>query len=106
MSIQELPPNLDDALKNAFSRQEPPDGFADRVMARIPRQLPKPAAPPSRWKREWLAIAASACVAVMGAGAWQQHQRQVEGEKAKQELIYALTIASESLQVTKQLVTR
>ena len=39
--------------------------------------------------------------AVIGVGAWEQHRRQVEGEKAKQELIYALTVASESLQITK-----
>ena len=31
---------------------------------------------------------------------------RVEGEKAKQELIYALTVASESLQTTKQILTR
>jgi hypothetical protein len=103
MNIHRMPPNLDEALKEAFRRQEPPDGFADRVMARVPERR---SAPPPRWKREWLAIAASTCVAVIGAGAWQQHQRQIEGERAKQQLIYALTVASESLQVTKQMVTR
>jgi hypothetical protein len=45
-------------------------------------------------------------MAVLGAGAWQQHQRQMQGEKAKQELIYALTVASESLQTTKHIITR
>ena len=106
MSIHPMPPNLDNALKEAFRRQEAPDGFADRVMARISQQPPKRKSPFGTWKREWLAIAASTCMAVLGAGAWQQHQRQIEGEKAKQELMYALTVASESLQVTKQLVTR
>src|SRR5215203_5841765 len=106
MSIHQMPPNLDNALKEAFRRQEPPDGFADRVMARVPQQRPQRNSPSTRWKREWLAIAASACMAVLGVGAWQQHQRQIQGEKAKQELMYALTVASESLQVTKQLVTR
>lgn len=101
MSIHEMPPNLDNVLKEAYRRREPSNGFADRVMARIPQHRSVP-----RWKREWLAIAASACVAVIGAGAWQQHQRQLEGERAKQQLIYALTIASESLQTTKQMVTR
>ena len=101
MSIHEMPPNLDNALKEAFRRQEPPDGFADRVMARVPERRNA-----GKWRREWLAIAASALFAVWGAGAWQQHQRQVEGEKEKQQLIYALTVASESLQTTKQLVMR
>lgn len=105
MSIHQMPPNLENALKEAFRRQEPPEGFADRVMARVPQQIPsRPSAP--RWKREWMAIAASACIAVMGAGAWQQHQRKVEGEKAKQQLMYALTVASQALQITKELVTR
>lgn len=107
MSIHEMPPNLDPldlekVLKETFQRQDPPDGFADRVMARLPQQRRSV----GRWRREWLAIAASTCFAVIGVGAWQQHQRHVEGEKAKQQLIYALTVAAESLQTTKQIITR
>ena len=78
MSIHQMPPNLDNALKEAFRRQEPPDGFVDRVMAQVPQQRPQSNSPSGRWKREWLAIAASACMAVLGAGAWQQHQRQLD----------------------------
>jgi uncharacterized protein HemX len=101
MSIHEMPPNFDNALKEAFRRQEPPDGFADRVMARIPQKRSS-----GGWRRQWLAIAASACFGMVGIGAWQQHQRQVEGEKARQQLMYALTVASESLQTTKHIITR
>ena len=101
MSFHEMPPNLENELRHAFRRQEPPDGFADRVMARLPQKRNS-----SRWRSEWLAVAAATCFTVWGAGAWQQHQRQVEGEKAKQQLIYALTVASESLQTTKQIITR
>ena len=109
MSIHQMPPSFEDpklenALRKAFERRQPPDGFADRVMARLPENKPRLAS--KGWRKEWLAVAASACMAVIGAGAWQQHQRQVEGEKAKQELIYALTVASESLQMTQTLVTR
>jgi hypothetical protein len=111
MSLHQMPPSFEDpklenALRKAFERQEPPDGFADRVIARLPDGLPKKNRSAPAWRREWLAIAASACMGVIGIGAWQQHQREVQGEKAKQELIYALTVASESLQMTKQLVKR
>ena len=107
MSIHQMPPNFEDpklesALRKAFERQEAPDGFTDRVMARLPEK--KHGAP--AWRRQWLAIAASTCIAVIGAGAWQQQRREIQGEKAKQELIYALTVASQSLQMTKELVKR
>jgi hypothetical protein len=92
-------------LREAFQRREPPPGFADRVMARIPHQMPQPKPRPI-WRREWMAVAAAACLAVVGGGAYEQHKRQVEGEKAKQELIYALTVATQSLEFTKSIITR
>lgn len=91
--------DLEKQLRRAFVRQEPPDGFADRVMERIPKSR-------SSWHGRWMAIAAAACIAVVGGTSWQEHRRQVERERAKQELIYALTIASESLHRTKQIITR
>jgi hypothetical protein len=92
-------------LREAFQRREPPPGFADRVMARIPHHMPQPKPRPV-WRREWMAVAAAACLAVVGGGAYEQHKRQVEGEKAKQELIYALTVATQSLEFTKSIITR
>ena len=93
--------NFEDELKIALRRQDPPGGFTDRVMARIPRT-----APARQWRWDWLAVAAAASFAVIGGGAWEHQRRQVEGEIAKKQLIYALTVASESLQTTKELVTR
>ena len=101
MSNIETPNDFENELRRALRRQEPPPGFNDRVMARIPNRRPKPI-----WHRQWLAVAAAACIAVIGSGAWEQHRRQVEGERARQELIYALTVASESLQTTKHILTR
>jgi len=101
MSNIETPNDFENELRRALRRQQPPSGFADRVMARIPNHRPRPI-----WHRQWLAAAAAACIAVIGSGAWEQHRRQVEGERAKQELIYALTVASESLQTTKHILTR
>jgi hypothetical protein len=97
--------DIERELREAFERREPPPGFADRVMARIPHQMPQQKRPPV-WRREWVALAAAACFAIVGGGAYEQHNRQVEGEKAKRELIYALTVATQSLEFTKDIVTR
>lgn len=92
---------LENNLRKALKRSSPPPGFTDRVMARIPEKRVAPA-----WRRQWMAAAAAACIAVIGGGAWEQHRRQMEGERAKQELIYALTVASGTLQTAKQILTR
>lgn len=91
--------DLEQQLQAALARQEPSEGFADRVMERIP-------AGRRGWQRQWMGIAAAACLAVVGGATWEQHRRQAEGERAKQELIYALTVASESLQATRQIIAR
>jgi hypothetical protein len=102
MSNLETPNDFENELRKALRRQEPPSGFTDRVMARIPQRRSHPF-----WQqRQWLAAAAAVCIAVIGTGAWEQHRRQIEGERAKQELIYALTVASESIQTTKHILTR
>lgn len=93
--------DLHEELRAALRRRDPADGFVDRVMARIPEKPRRPV-----WNRQWLAIAAATCVAVVGSGAWEQHRRQMEGQKAKQELMYALTVASQSLQTTKHVLTK
>lgn len=112
MSNPEMKNGLDNELKKVFERQEPPLGFANRVMARIPAAAVSHSGNPASYRGRtrvaprWLAAAAAACIAVIGTGAWEQHRRQVEGEQAKRELMYALTVASESLQTTKHLLTR
>jgi hypothetical protein len=93
--------DLEVQLREALRRKEPPEGFADRVMDRIPSGRPR-----AGWRRNWMAIAAAACLAVVGGTGYEQHRRYAEGERAKQELIYALTVASGSLQMTKDILTR
>lgn len=95
------PSDFERDLQAALRRSDPPVGFVDRVMARTPDKRQ-----PSQWGRRWLAAAAALFVAVIGTGAWEQHQRRVEGERARRDLIYALTVASESLQTTKHILTR
>ena len=74
---------LDDELKRAFERQEPPPDFAAHTIARARRRtvfaLP-------RW-----AVAAAAALVIASAGygyRWRQ------GEAAKQQVLLAFRIAS------------
>ena len=73
---------LDDELKRAFERQEPPPDFAARTIARARGKgfaLP-------RWT-----VAAAAALVIAGAGygyRWRQ------GEAAKQQVLLAFRIAS------------
>jgi type VI protein secretion system component VasF len=73
---------LDDELKRAFERQEPPPDFAARTIARAREKgLALP-----RW-----AVAAAALLAIAGAGygyRWRQ------GEAAKQQVLLAFRIAA------------
>jgi len=73
---------LEDELRRALPRQESPDGFADRVLARSGRG--------SSGARRWLAAAAMVVVAAGAGGAWRQH----EGNEAKQEVMLAMRLAS------------
>jgi hypothetical protein len=73
---------LEDELRRALAREDPPDGFAERVMVRRVRV--------TSGARRWLAAAAMVVVAAGAAGAWRQHQ----GYQAKQEMMLALRLAS------------
>jgi hypothetical protein len=73
---------LEDELRRALAREEAPEGFAERVMA---RRAGKPLG-----VRRWLAAAAMVVVAAGAAGAWRQHQ----GYEAKREVMLALRLAS------------
>ena len=73
---------LEDELRRALAHEDPPDGFAERVMARSARG-------PSNARR-WLAAAAMVVVAAGAGAAWRQHQ----GYEAKREMMLALRLAS------------
>jgi len=73
---------LEDELRRALAREDPPDGFAERVLARSRRAPSSP--------RRWLAAAAMVVVAAGAAGAWREHR----GNQAKQELLLAVRLAS------------
>ena len=99
--------SLDDELKSGLEsvlkRREPPPGFAERVMSRVP------VASHRRWAQSWMAAAAAALIAVLGAGTYEYQRSErtrQEGERAKAQLVFALEVASEKLQHTRAKVLK
>ena len=91
---------LDDELRYALRRKEPPEGFADRVMARVPVTMP--VRRPSMVVR-WVAAAAACLMVVAGAGRYQEYRR---GMEAKQQLLQALQITQAKLELVESKLQR
>lgn len=81
-------------LRGALRRQSPAPGFANRVLQRIERdeRRTRPV-----W---WRAAAASLTLAAL-LGGYAVH-RQREGERAREELLRAMSIASEKVRYAQQ----
>ena len=93
--------NLEDDLKAALKREEAPAGFADRVLARLD-QPPQPS-----WRErfsvllrppriQWVAIALTVSV-LLPTAAVQYRRDQEKGERAKQQLLFAMHVAGSRL---------
>ncbi len=92
---------LDEELKSALKRREPPPGFRERVAARL--------ADPARtrlhgahglaaafrptWIR-WAAVMAAACLVLMGAWVIRRREQQRKAEAIQRQVMYALRLAA------------
>lgn len=94
--------SLEQDLRRALSRKEPPAGFDDRVLARV-RDHETVRMPPVRrhWTRASLPIAASLMLALGGTYYLQQQRAardaQAHTEQTAREVVLALQIASETV---------
>jgi len=80
---------MDNKLKAALRRKEPPPGFTERVLAAIDRDGAMTACPP---RRAWRAVAAAALlVVILGGG------EAVRIVRAKQQMLAALHITGAKL---------
>lgn len=86
--------DLEREFRRALKRTEPPERFAERVLARIGRDAPK------KQKTPWMAIAAALMIALAGIGAYNHHRHE-EALKAKTDLLKAFEVTSGTLQQTK-----
>jgi hypothetical protein len=80
---------LEESLKRALERKEPPPGFASRVAARAEGGQRTTVFAP-----RWLAAAAAVVVVAVGSGAaYRRHQ----GEVAKEQVMTAMKITAVKL---------
>lgn len=108
--------SLEQELRRALKRKDPPNGFDDRVLSRIAKGETVDIATARRgWARISLPIAASLLVA-FGATFYiqqqeqrQQRENQAQTEQAARDVVLALQIASETIsaaQARVQEITR
>ena len=114
---------LEDELKSALRREQPPSDFTDRVMARIAQSPAKQEKERQRdgWLKrlagffqphqmKWAMAGAMACLlvaAALGITLRREHQQAMEiaeGEKAKEQVLLAMRIASAKLNLAQKKV--
>ena len=95
--------SLEQELRWALRRKEPPSGFDDRVLSRISAgETVRLSQPKTRWARLSLPIAASLMLA-FGATVYMQQQQRLEQEQrarveqSAREVVLALQIASDTI---------
>lgn len=89
--------NLEHDLKRALRRQSPNPGLANRVLARIGEA---PAAKRPAW---WRAAAASVALATVLGGYVTYRAVEIRrGERAKEQVLLAMRIASEKVNYAQQ----
>lgn len=96
---------LDDELKSALRRVEPPAGFAERVLARARQQADSKPGFAVRLRGllrprvlRWAAAFAAACVLVVAAVQYREYrQEKIQGDLAGAQARQALQIASAKL---------
>jgi len=94
---------LEDELKNALRRQEPPEGFANRTLLKISESRPR-----TRFSLfhgcglRWAFAGIVLLLLAAGAGAYYQaREEQRRGKEAKEQLMLALRIAGGKLQIVQ-----
>lgn len=104
--------HLENDLKRALARTDPPEGFADRVLAQIERQNRRQPSRDSWWRRlllggprpQW-ALATAAVVLSVGVVQYERQERQRQTAlEAREQLRQALRIAGSKLQYAHQKV--
>ncbi|MGO9242396.1 MAG: hypothetical protein ACLQBJ_16455 [Bryobacteraceae bacterium] len=113
MNRPDRPERLEDDLRNALRREQPPLGFEARLMARLAAE-PQPQ---SVWARvgetisAWFqaplfaraALAGALCLLVVCGVNYEHRQVQrVRGEAAKQQLLLALRVTGSSLREVRE----
>jgi multidrug efflux pump subunit AcrB len=95
--------NFERNLRDALRRREPPSGFAGKVLARAGEiDERREARSVWKWSWRWVSVAALTVMFVGGVSLYQEHQRQIQAEKSKEELMFALRLTSSRLQLVQE----
>ena len=89
--------DLEQQLRRAFEREDPPAGFADRVIERTRTRHSPP-----RFMPRWLAAAAA--VILLAGGGYGYHWQR--GQAAKRDVLLAFRITSTKLTHIQEQVAR
>jgi hypothetical protein len=96
--------DFEQQLREALRPVEPDEGFEQRVMAGVAREGSRSRAKVTRWVSVGLA-ASVAFAAIIGTHQWQE-RREREGLEARRQLLEALQLTGEKLDVAYQAVNR
>ena len=97
--------NLEDDLRRALRRTEPPLDFANRVIAEVMRESKAGSQVPvvSRFPvKQWFAAAATVALVAAGGARYYQYQQQLaEAERAQAEVMLALQVTSDAFAIVQ-----
>ena len=101
---------LEDQLRRALGREEPPPGFAARVAAAAEAAASRRASRWGRFRPRAFRWAAAACVLALAGGIALERRRECEtrarGEAARHQVMLALKIAGAKLHVAQAKAVR
>lgn len=99
---------LEDALKQALRREDPPEDFVQQVMARVAAENSSPQPQRDSWLSlfmqplvRWAALVAVAAAMIFSVHVYTVRRERAQGEAAKQRLMLALRVAGSKLQLAK-----
>ena len=98
--------NPDARLRRALAPVDPPEGFAQRVRARIEREGRPAARQAPNPLLRWGAIAATLLAVLGGPLAWREYDQRRQAFAARQQVLLALQIASRELNSVHRRVVR
>jgi hypothetical protein len=102
---------FEEQLKQALTRQDPPQDFNARVLTALEERRARSSTRVWRWWARWahswqLAPALAALLALSVGAIYQEHQRIARGEAAKEKLLMAMHVAGAKLQEARDRVSK
>ena len=97
--------DFEQELRDALRPVDPEEGFEQRVMARIAAEPARSRSKVWRWASVVAIAATMAFAAILGAQQWQERREQ-QGLEARRQLLEALRVTGEKLDLAYQAVNR